>query len=167
MKQSEVLKKELDELERTHEAVVAEVRADGGLESAAAMKHKDHIDNYWRLKRNLEDQIRIERRRELEVGDGCTYHLYSDAQACTVVKRTAKTITIQEDTAIIDPDFKPEWIAGGFAGHCTNQNEQTYTYERNPNGRKITARWSDKRGGFVYMDKLITVGRHQFHDYNF
>ncbi len=120
-----------------------------------------------RLLEGLHEQYKIAERYEVKVGDGVTYHLYSDSHACTVIKRTAKTITIQEDKATLDPNFKPEWVAGGFAGHCTNQDEQTYTYEHNPDGRIITARWSDKRGAFVYCDKIITNGRHEFYDYNF
>ena len=116
---------------------------------------------------NLEYDLEVAERFEVQVGDGVTYHVWSDAQACTVIKRTAKSITIQEDEATLDPNFKPEWIEGGFAGHCTNQNEQTYTYKSNPTGRKITARWSDKYGAFMYSGKAITNGRHQFYDYNF
>ena len=115
----------------------------------------------------LKDQIGVAKRFEVKVGDGVTYHLWSDAQACTVIKRTAKSITIQEDEAILDPNFKPEIIPGGFAGHCVNQNEQTYTYKANPNGMIIVARWSDKYGAFMYCGKRITNGRHQFYDYNF
>lgn len=121
----------------------------------------------YNKKQEQEKQIRAEFYQGLEVGDGVTYHLFSDSHACTIIKRTAKTITIQQDKAILDLDFHPEWIEGGFVGYCINQGEQTYTYERNPNGRIITARWSDKRGGFVYMDKIITAGRHEFYDYNF
>ena len=125
------------------------------------------LSDAQRALENLKEQYKFAERYEVKVGDGVTYHLYSDSQACTVTKRTAKTITIQEDKATLDPNFKPEFVVGGFAGHCTNQNEQTYTYESDPNGRTITARWSEKRGAFVYCDKIITNGRHQFYDYNF
>ena len=125
------------------------------------------LSDAQRALEKLKEQYKIAERYEVKVGDGVTYHLYSDSQACTVTKRTAKTITIQEDKATLDPNFKPEFVVGGFAGHCTNQNEQTYTYESDPNGRTITARWSEKRGAFVYCDKIITNGRHQFYDYNF
>lgn len=104
---------------------------------------------------------------ELQVGDGVTLNLWSDKHACTVIKRTAKTITVQQDTATLDPNFKPEWVAGGFAGHCTNQDEQTYTYERNLKGRTYTLRFSNKYGRFMYLEKPISIGRHEFYDYNF
>ncbi|MGN0768147.1 MAG: hypothetical protein ACI4M8_02215 [Christensenellales bacterium] len=121
----------------------------------------------YNKKQEQERPIRAEFYQGLEVGDGVTYHLYSDSHACTIIKRTAKTITIQQDTAILSPDFKPEWVVGGFAGHCTNQDEQTYTYERNPKGQILTARWSDKYGAFMYLGKKITAGRKEFYDYNF
>lgn len=163
MKPSEILKGRLNTIRTAHDDLVKKIR-----ESEEDWQdYTAEFRAFYNEERQLEERIKIEERRELDVGDGCTYHLYTDAEACTVIKKTPKTITIQEDTATLDPNFKPEWIAGGFAGHCTNQNEQSYTYEPNPNGRKITARWSDKRGGYVYMDKVITVGRNKFHDYNF
>lgn len=114
-----------------------------------------------------EKPIRSRFYQGLEVGDGVTVHLYSDSEAYTIIKRTAKTITLQRDIATLDPNFKPKFIEGGFCGHCVNQNEQKYTYERDPNGHIITARWSDKRGAFIYLDKVVTAGRNEFYDYNF
>jgi len=64
--------------------------------------------------------------------------------------------------------FKPEFVSGGFAGKCINQEEQTYTYERDPNGTKIVARWSENEGCFRVGGTLRVVnGRHEFYDYNF
>ena len=106
----------------------------------------------------------------VEVGDGVTVNLWSDRHAGTVIKKTKCSITIQYDTAILNPDFKPEFEIGGFAAHCTNQGEQSYTYERNPDGRIETYRWSNKRNRYQGGgDGSITVskGRHEFYDYNF
>lgn len=104
----------------------------------------------------------------VKVGDGATINLWSDRHACTIIKVAKTTITVQRDTAILNPDFKPEFIAGGFAGHCTNQNEQSYTYERDEHGEVTTIHWSKKhqrygRPGFLTLSK----GRHEFYDYNF
>lgn len=104
-----------------------------------------------------------------KVGEGVTMHLYSDSHAGTIVKVTKATITVQRDNAIIDPNFKPKFIPGGFAGHCTNQNEQKYTYEQNPNAEMITFRWSNKYGMYR-NDKIgmkVTKGRKEFYDYNY
>lgn len=103
----------------------------------------------------------------VEVGDGVTVNLWSDSHAYTVIKRTPKTITIQQDKATLDPNFKPEWIPGGFAGHCINQEEQTWTYEPNPNGEILRIRWSEKHEAWRYLNKNLTMGRHEFYDYNF
>ena len=117
----------------------------------------------------------------LKVGDGLSVSLWTDVDAFSIIKRTATTITLQEDTATLADGWTPEFTAGGFSGHCTNQDEQTYDYERNPNGAiiKISLRhWRDEngnerrkwkrvhvrtfeRGGDVY------IGRQKFHDYNF
>ena len=106
----------------------------------------------------------------VKVGDGVTVHLYSDAHAYTVIKVTKCSITVQRDTATIDPNFKPEFVTGGFAGHCTNQSEQTYTYERNPEGNVETYRWSTKNNRYQGGGDgsiIVTKGRHEFYDYNF
>jgi hypothetical protein len=105
----------------------------------------------------------------IEVGDGVTYHLYSDAHAGTVIKKTKMSVTVQRDKATRDPNFKPEIVPGGFAGHCTNQHEQTYTYEADPNGETITFRWSKKFGRFQDGQRGLTLtkGRREFYDYNF
>lgn len=103
-----------------------------------------------------------------KVGDGATINLWSDSHACTIIKVTKATITVQYDKATIDPNFKPEFIVGGFAGHCTNQNEQTYTYERNENGAIETLRWSNKYNSYgTPNNPRLSKGRHEFYDYNF
>ena len=104
---------------------------------------------------------------ELQVGDGVTLNLYSDSEAYTVIKRTPTTITVQRDKAIKDPRFIPKWIPGGFSAICTNQDEQEYTYERDENGFKQTLHFSKKYGRFMYLGKPISIGRHEFYDYNF
>ncbi len=103
-----------------------------------------------------------------KVGDGATINLWSDRHACTIIKVTKTTVTVRRDRAILNPDFKPEFVIGGFAGHCTNQSEQSYTYERDEQGEVTTIHWSEKyqmygRPGFPTLSK----GRHEFYDYNF
>jgi len=117
----------------------------------------------------------------LKAGDGLSVSLWTDVDAFTIIKRTATTITLQEDTATLADGWKPEFITGGFSGHCTNQDEQTYSYERNPNGAiiKISLRhWRDDEGNERRKWKKVGVrtlepggnvyiGRQKFHDYNF
>jgi len=124
----------------------------------------------YRIEEQLKKDIRKAENFEVKVGDGITMCLYSDSHAYTIIKRTAKSITCQRDIAIRNPDFKPEFVAGGFAGHCTNQDEQTYTYNRDLNGSIDTFRWSEKHGCFQGgSDGSIKIinGRYEFYDYNF
>ena len=103
-----------------------------------------------------------------KVGDGATICLWSDRHAGTIIKVTKSTITVQRDKATLDPNWKPEWVAGGFAGHCTNQDDQTYTYERDLKGEVETFRWSTKYNQYGQPGNLRAIkGRHEFYDYNF
>ena len=104
----------------------------------------------------------------VRVGDGVTVNLWSDRYAATVTKVTKSTVTVRRDKATLNPDFKPEWIPGGFAAHCTNQDEQTYTYESDENGTEYTFRWSRKYQRYGQPGNLsLSKGRHEFYDYNF
>ena len=104
----------------------------------------------------------------INVGDGVTIHYWSDAHAGTVIKRAANTLTIRRDNAILDPNFKPDFIPGGFCGIVVNQHEQSYTYEPNEEGEIYKAYWCESKKAF-YVDKCLRVskGRHEFYDYNF
>ncbi len=102
-----------------------------------------------------------------KVGDGATVHYWTDAEAYTIIARTPNTLTLRRCKAILSPDFKPEFIPGGFFGTVINQNEQTYTYEEDENGRIIKAHWSNKYQCFRWDGLRVTKGRHEFYDYNF
>lgn len=103
-----------------------------------------------------------------KVGDGATVYLYSDSHAGTIVKVTKCTVTVRRDKATLDPNFKPEFIPGGFCAHCTNQDEQSYTYEPDENGELTIVRWSKKYNRYGQPGNLrLGKGRHEFYDYNF
>lgn len=172
MKKSEIIKNQIETLEAEYKARVRQ-------EAPTSAENYDELwsrfwSNYGRNAHfkieELKQQLLTELNREIEVGDGVTLHFWSDAHACTVIAKTKTTITIQRDKATLNPEFKPEWIAGGFAGHCTNQDEQTYTYERDPNGEIYRCRWSEKYGRYQTGSDgsmKITRGRREFYDYNF
>lgn len=103
-----------------------------------------------------------------KVGMRATVLYWTDQHAGTIVKVTRKTITVQRDKATLSPDFKPVFIPGGFAGTVINQEEQEYTYERDPNGTKQTFHWSEKYQSYGQPGNLRVVrGRREFYDYNF
>lgn len=112
----------------------------------------------------------VVRARPVEVGDGMSIKLYTDVTACTVIARTAKTLTLQEDEAKLlnGPDsgekdaltFEP----GGFVGHTSGR--QRYAYTRDENGAKFTARLTKK--GWSVPGYIATYsGRMKHYDYNF
>jgi hypothetical protein len=104
-----------------------------------------------------------------KVGDGATEHLGTDAFAYTVtaVSASGKTITMRADKATLDPAFKPDFTPGGFCGHVSNQHDQRYTYEPDPNGAIRKARLTARGWRVLGAHLPVTAGRHAFHDYNF
>lgn len=104
----------------------------------------------------------------VKTGDGVTVNYWSDRHAATVIKITPKTVMVQRDKAVLNPNFHPEFIPGGFAAHCINQCEQDYTYEPDQNGEILTFHWSDKYQRYGQPGNLtLSKWRHEFYDYNF
>lgn len=107
--------------------------------------------------------------REFVVGDGATLCGYSDREAYTVVARTAKTLTLQEDKATLLNGFDSgeadalKFTPGGFSGHT--DGTQRYAYAANPEGRKVIARLTKK--GWTVQTQRVIAGRHHHYDYNF
>jgi len=95
---------------------------------------------------------------------------WSDIHPFEIVRRVSnKTIDIRGMDAELDPDWKPEIIPGGFAGHCVNQREQRWNIVSNPANRVIRIRlhksgdWKDTRGlKFSLSDQPV-----KFYDYDF
>jgi hypothetical protein len=94
---------------------------------------------------------------------------YSDVTPFEIVRVISdKTIEIREMDA--ERDFQPEFIPGGFAGHCTNnsENEQKWIIKSNPENPIIRCRlqkngqWKSAYGRHTIDDKP-----RKFYDYNF
>ena len=108
----------------------------------------------------------------LPEGEYLTQTMYSDTSPWVVVSRTDKTITVAPVLTERDPDWTPNIIPGGFAGHCTNQDEQTWLYAGVGEGR-LTLRL--KKSRYCGSDKLwgskgyefIANGAVRRYDYNF
>ena len=82
-------------------------------------------------------------------------------------------MTVQLVEVEPNPEWKPNWIAGGFAGHCTNQSDQTWIYKNlSPITTIIRLRksryhgsnklWASKQHG-----EFVDNGAVEFYDYNF
>jgi hypothetical protein len=94
---------------------------------------------------------------------------YSEIYPFEIVREvTDKTIEIRALVPSPDPAWTPHFIAGGFAGHCTNQNRQTWLYSSDPTAPVIRMRkrkdgkWYSKMGMHRVEDKPL-----YFYDYNF
>lgn len=137
---------------------------------------KEFLSQYHSIDRNyslsyeereaIQHQMLLDWWNELEVGDHAHICHYSDVSPVTVIKRTAKTITVRYDKADLDPNWKPEWITGGFSAHCTNNSEQRWIITEDPDGRTDVFRlrktgWRNTAG-----EKLLPEWKKHY-DYNF
>ena len=113
-----------------------------------------------------EHQMFMDWWNELEVGDHAHIQHYSDVSPVTVIKRTAKTITVRYDKAESDPNWKPEFEVGGFSAHCTNNDEQKWIITEDPNGRTDTFRLR-KCGWRNSADEKLFPEWAKHYDYNF
>ena len=74
---------------------------------------------------------------------------YSDIRPHEVVKVISdKTIEIRAMNAELDPNWKPEFVSGGFAGHCVNQSSQKWIITSDPEADVFRIRYS-KRHSYV------------------
>lgn len=106
--------------------------------------------------------------QSLEIGDRVHINMYSDVIPATIIKRTAKSITVRHDKGELDPTWKPEFIVGGFAGHCTNQDSQRWNIEEDLNGRVERFNWSEKYGVWKNScDETLWPEWEKYYDYNF
>jgi hypothetical protein len=135
----------------------------------------------YTAERTAEINERADAISALQPGDGITVSVWTEADAYTIVRVTPTRITARMDAAKLSEGWKPEFIVGGFAGHCVNQSEQTYDYQPDPNGALVTVtlrRWKDEEGnerrawkqagtGTRERGGSVRAGRHKFHDYNF
>ena len=110
--------------------------------------------------------------KNLPEGEYMTETGYSQTYAFKVIKRTATTATLQPVKVEKDPEWKPEFVSGGFAGHCTNQHKQTWLYsglgDDTITVRLIKSRYceSDKLWGSKGREFIANGAEHHY-DYNF
>ena len=96
---------------------------------------------------------------------------YSDTTPFEIVRAVSdKTIELRSMTAERAADWKPKIVAGGYAGHCTNNGNQSkaWVIKSDPEGYTVRARLQ-KDGSWK-----SSHGRHSLHtaaikkyDYNF
>jgi hypothetical protein len=100
---------------------------------------------------------------------------YSDVRPYEIIRVVSdKCIEIRAMNAERSADWKPEFIVGGFAGHCTNNSQQRWDYSSNPEREIIRIRLCKrgKCGATMWRDKYKCEYRLSDHpvnhyDYNF
>ena len=67
---------------------------------------------------------------EPKVGVGVTRYLYTDSSAYTIVEViNPKKVVVRPCKATLKESFNPDFQAGGFHGHVSNNESQEYDYE--------------------------------------
>lgn len=95
---------------------------------------------------------------------------YTDVNPFEVVKVISdKTVEIREMKAEKDPSWTPEFVSGGYSGHCTNQYDQRWFISSDESQIPFRIRlskskgWQDKYGNRYQMNEKPI----KFYDYNF
>lgn len=95
---------------------------------------------------------------------------YSDVEPFEVVRVVSeKCVEVRKMAYELDPAWQPEWVVGGFAGRCINQNSQKWIIASNPANPVCRIRlqkngnWKAPSGErFALSDRPV-----KFYDYNF
>ena len=102
--------------------------------------------------------------QKLEIKSFCNLHLYTDIEPYEVVSViNPKKVVIRPMSATRISEMK--FVVGGFAGHCTNNFDQKWSFESLPDAQTITITLTKKgwgQGMHRMSDKPI-----KFYDYNF
>ena len=86
---------------------------------------------------------------------------WSDVRPYEVIEvRTENKVVIRKMNVERKEGWKPEFVSGGFAGHCINNENQHSAWDitSDKNGREVTIRfskakcqWQDKHGNRYFM----------------
>jgi len=100
--------------------------------------------------------------------------LWSDVEPYEIIRVVSdKCIEIRRMNAVRDESVVLEFSIGGFAAHCSNQDEQKWIYSSNVDAPVIRIRPNKTKGyGIQWKDKhgtrySLNTEPHKFYDYNF
>jgi len=116
------------------------------------------------------DAIYTEWLMSMEVGDHAHICHYSDVTPCTVIKKTATTITVRHDKARKSDKWNPQWEVGGFSAICTNNENQDgwWIIEEDPDGYTEVFRYRKSSGRYMNKsDERLYPDWRYYYDYNF
>jgi len=118
----------------------------------------------------MNDEKRITEEKKAETMRFANHLGHTDVNPFEIVRRvSAKTLDIKPMTAVKDPNFKPEFVPGGFAAVCTNQYRQEWLITSNEDAPVKRIRLH-KDGWFKGAHgERYRIAEHpvKFYDYNF
>ena len=96
-------------------------------------------------------------------------HGYSDIVPYEITRKISdKTMEIRVMNYKLSPDFKPEFVSGGFLAHCTNQDKQTFIFTKSECSKPIRIRLrKDGKWYSIYGRHVLSETPRAFYDYNF
>jgi hypothetical protein len=104
-----------------------------------------------------------------QVGDPCHWQLWTDVEPCTVVARTAKTVTVRINKSEIAKP--PVMVPGGFAAVVTEPAQWRILDQLEERSLTFSLRQGGvwKRAGSRTREQgnALYPGHRKFHDYSF
>lgn len=154
------LKAKLEMIEAEHDEVVGQLN-----ENFTDELNKENVrlvDEMMAIK----EEIRVVRAIP-EVGKYANKYLYSDVEPYEIVKIVSDT-TIEVRAMNTERAFQPEFAIGGFAGHCTNNDNQEWKCTPNEKEEVVRIR-KNKRGEWVKGSQRFSISDTPIkkYDYNF
>jgi len=95
---------------------------------------------------------------------------YSDTTPYEVIRRVGeKTYEVRAMKAERDESWKPEYVAGGFAGHCYNQSQQRWNISVDTQGEVVRVRLhKDGQWRDAYRRQFLpSETPRRYYDFNF
>lgn len=106
----------------------------------------------------------------------CNMQGYTDVKPYEVVRVVSdKCLEIRAMNVERNPNWKPEFVVGGFSAHCTNNSEQQWLITPAPEAhafkvRHRTDRWGRNTDGTFWKETAsykLSDAPHYFYDFNF
>lgn len=107
-----------------------------------------------------------ERNAEQEKPKYANRYGYSDVEPYEIVRWVSETcIEIRFMNTVLSPDWKPNWVPGGFSAICTNISEQKWIITSNP-ANPVTRIHKGKKG-WKQGEFRLSHEPVKYYDYNF
>ena len=134
----------------------AEAQTEANKDTSTYVRHTSFVLDPWAVCKKAAEGLCL------------NLHMYSDSKAFRITRMTpsGKTAYVRRVQATKDPEWKPETVPGGFAGHTTNNREQRWVYG-DLVGPEIAVRQTKKGWRSKLGNHSLSEEPFEFYDYNF